>query len=121
VDSLAGTFVMATRKTFEIRSRSRGEAKAAAGRLSKFLKRSESNLVEILILNSERTQLERMTPEERAKYLAGKLTFADAVEIEARWRPPSNGTGSLPSPVPNAQVVNPKAPDAQCWTHKGAA
>jgi hypothetical protein len=72
---------MATRKTFEIRSRSRRETKAAAVRLSKFLERSESNLVEILILNSERAQLKRMTPEERAKYFAGKLTFTDAIKI----------------------------------------
>jgi hypothetical protein len=111
---------MATRKTFEIRSRSRRETKAAAVRLSKFLERSESNLVEILILNSERAQLKRMTPEERAKYLAGELTFTDAIKIRARWHPPSNGT-PWPPPPASAQVVNLKAPDAQCGAQKGAA
>ena len=88
-------------------------------RLSKFLERSESNLVEILILNSERSQLKRMMPEERAKYLAGELTLTDAIKIRARGHPLSDGPRW--APPASAQVVNPQASDAEGGAQKGAA
>jgi hypothetical protein len=112
---------MAVIDKFEVRARISPEAKGATERISKLLDRSQSNLLERLILTWEALWLQQMTAAERTKYLAGELTFTDAVEIGTRWHPPSNGTGWLPPPPPNAQVVNPKASDAQCGTQNGAA
>ena len=73
--------MMAIREKFEVRGRISQEAKGATERISKLLDRSQSNLLERLILTWEALWLQQMTAAERIKYLAGELTFTDAVEI----------------------------------------
>jgi hypothetical protein len=112
---------MATREKFEVRGRISQEAKGATERISKLLDRSQSNLLEQMILTWEALWLQQMTAAERTKYLAGELSFTDAVEIGVRRHPPSNGIDWLMPLAFNALVTSSKIPDVGRGKEKGAA
>jgi hypothetical protein len=59
-------------------------AKESLTRLSNLTERSQTKLIEIFIRQEEQTWLSRMTDDERARYLAGQLGFAEATEIGRR-------------------------------------
>ena len=80
---------MAVIDKFEVRARISPEAKGATERISKLLDRSQSNLLERLILTWEALWLQQMTAAERTKYLpavhfADQVHFAELIEPVAR-------------------------------------
>jgi hypothetical protein len=60
------------------------EAHAAFERLCKFTERSQAKLIEIIIRRWEKGWLDRMTEEEKARYLTGEMGLDESSTIRLR-------------------------------------
>jgi hypothetical protein len=96
---------MAAKEKFEVRGRISQKAKGATERISRLLDRSQSSLLEQMVLTWEALWLQHMTATERTKYLAGELSITEAVEIGVRRHPPSNGIDWL-TPLAFNTLIN---------------